>query len=187
MWASVRQHLLRAQQRMKKQANKGRSERKFNVGDFVYLRLQPYVQSSLAPRAHQKLCFKFFGPYRIVDEIGDVAYRLLLPQDSSVHPVFHVSLLKPAPSPSSPNTVAATPPLPDVDDNLQVPECVLQRRLHHCGSRAFRQLLVKWSGLDDSLATWEDEDSIKQQFPYAPAWGHASTQGEGGGVSASHI
>ena len=59
MVAVVRQHLLRAQQRMKHQADKKRSDRKFNVGDHVYLRLQPYVQSSLAPRAHNKLCFKY--------------------------------------------------------------------------------------------------------------------------------
>lgn len=62
MLAAVRQHLLRAQQRMKAHADKRRFERTFNVGDFIYLRLQPYVQSSLAPRTHQKLCFKFFGP-----------------------------------------------------------------------------------------------------------------------------
>jgi hypothetical protein len=125
MWASVCQHLLRAQQRMKAQANKGRTECKFNVGDFVYLRLQPYVQSSLAPHAHQKFCFKFFGPSKIIDKIGDVTYMLLLPQGSTVHPVFHMSLLKPAPTPASTPGVASLPPLPDADDGLQVPERVL--------------------------------------------------------------
>jgi len=55
---------------MKRQADKGRSERVFQVGDRVYLKLQPYVQSSLAPRANQKLSFKFFGPYSVVERIG---------------------------------------------------------------------------------------------------------------------
>lgn len=76
MLASVRQHLLRAQQRMKHQADKKRSERSFSVGDYVYLKLQPYVQSSLAPRAHQKLSFRYFGPHKILDKIGAVAYKL---------------------------------------------------------------------------------------------------------------
>jgi len=70
---------------MKRQADKGRSERVFQVGDRVYLKLQPYVQSSLAPRANQKLSFKFFGPYSVVEQIGSVAYRwIFLHQRSSI-------------------------------------------------------------------------------------------------------
>lgn len=88
MLLPVRQHLLRTQQRMKSQADKHRSERVFNIGDFVFLRLQPYVQSSLAPRSHHKLCFKYFGPFEVIDKIGFVAYKLALPPGSAVHPVF---------------------------------------------------------------------------------------------------
>lgn len=47
----IKQHLGRAQVRMKRQADKRRSERVFAVGDMVFLKLQPYVQSSLAPCA----------------------------------------------------------------------------------------------------------------------------------------
>jgi hypothetical protein len=46
-------------------------------------------------------------------------------------------------------------------------------------------VLVKWSGLDESLSTWEDEEALRQQFPQAPAWGHAATQGGGGGCHGS--
>jgi hypothetical protein len=46
-------------------------------------------------------------------------------------------------------------------------------------------MLIKWSGLDDDLATWEDADVIMQRFPGAPAWGHAGSQG--GGMSAGLI
>lgn len=91
----ISQHLLRAQHRMKTQADKNRSERVFSVGDQVFLKLQPYVQSSLAPRSNQKLAFKFFGPYEIVSRIGACAYELKLPDGCSIHPVFHVSQLKP--------------------------------------------------------------------------------------------
>jgi hypothetical protein len=48
----VKQHLLRAKERMKRQADKRRSERVFQVGDWVFLKAQPYVQSSLALRAN---------------------------------------------------------------------------------------------------------------------------------------
>jgi ribosomal protein L21E len=73
---SVRQHLLRMQQRMKNQADKHRTERVFSVGDMVFLKLQPYVQSSVERRASHKLAFKFFGPYSVVERIGAVAYKL---------------------------------------------------------------------------------------------------------------
>lgn len=96
MIAAVRQHLLRAQNRMKSQADKKRSDRQFQVGDSVFLKLQPYIQTSLAPRSNSKLCFKYFGPFTIIDKIGSAAYKLELPQGTSIHPVFHASLLKPA-------------------------------------------------------------------------------------------
>jgi hypothetical protein len=55
---------------MKGQADKGISERQFQVGDPVYLKFHPYVQSSLAPRSNQKLAFKFFGPFLFLEHIG---------------------------------------------------------------------------------------------------------------------
>jgi ribosomal protein L21E len=45
----IHQHLLRAQKRMKHQADKNRSKVAYEVGDKVYIKLQPYVQASLAP------------------------------------------------------------------------------------------------------------------------------------------
>lgn len=54
----------------------------------VFLKLQPYVQSSMAHRAHHKLAFKFFGPYRILEHVGKVDYRLELPDSTTIHPVF---------------------------------------------------------------------------------------------------
>lgn len=96
-------------------------------------------------------------------------------------PVFHVSLLKPAP----PASVVVSTDLPDTDDGLQIPERVLQRRLHQRGNTSVQQLLIRWSGLGDDLATWEDADYIMQYFHAAPAWGQAGTQG--GGVSVSLI
>jgi hypothetical protein len=58
MMSLVKQHLLRAQVRMKHQVDKKQSDVTLAVGDEVFLKLQPYVQSSLTHRAHKKLAFK---------------------------------------------------------------------------------------------------------------------------------
>jgi hypothetical protein len=58
---------------MKWQADNFRYERSFQVGEDVFLKLQPYVQSFLAPRANQKLPFKFFGPLKIIGKVGTVS------------------------------------------------------------------------------------------------------------------
>lgn len=66
--------------------------------------------------------------------------------------------------------------LPEALGGLQVPERLLQRRLDSDGQS---QVLVKWSSMPISLATWEDAIALRQRFPYAPAWGQAvSLRGE---------
>jgi hypothetical protein len=176
----VHQHLVRARLRMKHQADKNRAERQFEVGTWVYVKLQPYVQSSLAHRANQKLAFKFFGPFQIISKIGAVAYKLDLPASSSVHPVFHVSQLKIA----VPVTEVPSPTFPSADVQFQVPELILQKRLLARGHATVEQVLIKWSGMTKELATWEDLQALKQAFPLAPAWGQAGCLG-GGDVSSA--
>lgn len=76
---------------MRTKADKHRTEHAFAIGDFVFLKLQPYLQSSVMPRANHKLAFKFYGLYEIVEHINEVAYKLALPPYSRVHPIFYVS------------------------------------------------------------------------------------------------
>ncbi|CAD6268797.1 unnamed protein product [Miscanthus lutarioriparius] len=90
----LHQQLLRAQQRQKNQADKHRTERQFEVGDKVWLKLQPYAQASVTSRTCHMLSYRYFGPYEVEAKVGTVAYKLKLPPQSSIHPVFHVSLLK---------------------------------------------------------------------------------------------
>jgi hypothetical protein len=145
----LHQHLLRAQAQMKKQAHKNLSERTFDIGEFVYLKLQPYVQTSVSSRSSNKLSFKFFGPYEILDKIGNVAYKLKLSASSTVHFVFHVSQLKKAPG----TGLQVTADLPSLQDPLQVPLKILIHRMVTRGRTDVLQVLIQWSGLPPSLAT----------------------------------
>nr|GFA34121.1 retrotransposon-related protein [Tanacetum cinerariifolium] len=82
----LRQSLLKAQNRMKQQADKHRTERVFEPGSWVYSKLQPYMQNSLRVHKHSKLTPKYFGPFLIVEKVGAVAYTLDLPSDALIHP-----------------------------------------------------------------------------------------------------
>lgn len=144
--AFLQQQLQRAQLRMKHQADKGRSERSFAVGDYVFLKLQPYTQSSVVNRPYPKLAFKFFGPFEILEKIGQSAYRLQLPDSSLIHPVFHVSQLKAHVPDHTP--VFTSLPHPVVLDAADVwPEEILDRRLVKKCNATHVQVLIKWSSL----------------------------------------
>ena len=88
----LRANLIQAQARMKGYVDK-RSERTFEAGDKVFLRLQPYKQTTVAFKGNRKLS-QFFGPYKVLQRVGQVAYKLELPVDSKIHYIFHVSSLK---------------------------------------------------------------------------------------------
>ena len=80
---------------MKQQADQHHSERSFEEGDWVFMRLQPYKKMSLKKlNKDNKLPSKYYGPYKVLQKIGSMAYKLELPVSSQVHPVFHVSFLK---------------------------------------------------------------------------------------------
>jgi hypothetical protein len=172
----LRLNLEKAQARMKLYADKHRTERQFQVGDKVWLRLQPYVQSSVVSRPFPKLAHKFYGPYVILRRVGQVAYELQLPDGCQVHPVFHVSQLKPYTADYTPEFVADAPPLSNNDAMIE-PAAIFERRMIRKGNAAAVQLKIAWAGLPESSATWEDYELMRRHFPTWDAWGQASSSG----------
>ena len=124
------------------------------MGDWVFLRLQPYKQQSVAYRASHKLSPKFFGPFQILERIGEVDYKLDLLASSTIHPVFHVSCLK---TKLGKHNVSMSL-LPSVNSQgflTLEPVAILQTRSHKLRNRTITQHLIQWQGGTVDDATWE--------------------------------
>ena len=156
----LRQNIQQAQVRMKQNADKHRRDVEFAVGDWVYLRLQPYRQSSIAFRKNLKLSPRYFGPFQVVERVGAVAYKLKLPAESKLHSVFHVSNLKRKLG-SQEEASTMLPVIGNSDGLVPLPQAILDRRTR----RSKEEVLVHWQGLSPADATWEDAQSLRLRFP----------------------
>lgn len=90
----VKFHLQRAQNRMRQVANRKRSDWNFEANDWVFLKLYPYGQHSMRKQGKQKLQPRWFRPFKVLEKVGLVAYKLDLPETTLIHPTIHVSQLK---------------------------------------------------------------------------------------------
>lgn len=81
---------------MKFFADHHRREVSYELGDLVFLKLQPYRMRSLAKKLNEKLSPRYYDPFKIIEKLGQVAYRLALLPEGKLHPVLHVRKLKKA-------------------------------------------------------------------------------------------
>ncbi|XP_040930143.1 uncharacterized protein [Gossypium hirsutum] len=88
----VRACLHKASKRSKKWADQNRRDVQFQVGDSVLAKLHLILRYT---GLHKGLVRRYEGPFKVVKRVGKVVYKLELPPKLKVHPVFHVSMLKP--------------------------------------------------------------------------------------------
>ncbi|XP_058786123.1 uncharacterized protein LOC131660807 [Vicia villosa] len=161
MIKEMQEQLLKARDQMKTDVNKHRREVKYDLGHMVYLKIAPYKLKKLAKRVNQKLSPMYYGPYEVIQKIGAVAYKLKLPKDSRVHPVFHASLLKKT---IGLDTVSQ-PLLACMNEDWCLepgPEEALDTRRNAQGKV---EMLVKWKGLSEFENSWEAVGILKKEFP----------------------
>jgi hypothetical protein len=110
-------------------------------------------------KAKGKLAPKFYAPFKVLEHIGALAYRLELSPQSRIHNVFHVVFLKKfngAPS-ATPTT------LPPIKHGRILPEP--EKALHARLNRGVWKIMVKWAGQAAANATWEQVSEFKEAFP----------------------
>ncbi|KOM54767.1 hypothetical protein LR48_Vigan10g065900 [Vigna angularis] len=157
----LRANLCKAQKQNRVQANKHRRDVEFQIGDWVYLKLQPFRLKSLSRRPNEKLSPRFYGPYKVLERIGVVAYKLELPAHSKIHPVFHVSLLKRAVQPTTP--IQALPSALTEELILDAsPRALLDTRFNKDGDL---EVLIQWQHLPSFENSWETTTTISKEFP----------------------
>ena len=162
----IRDRLKIAQDRQKSYVNNRRRNLEFEVGDMVFLRISPW-KGVLRFGKRGKLSPRNIGPYRIVERIGEVAYRLELPSDlDRIHDVFHVSMLrKYIPDPSH---VLTEQPV-EIQENLTYEEelvHILDRREQVLRNKTISLVKVLWRSHTVEEATWEHEDQMKRHYPH---------------------
>ena len=162
----IRDRLKIAQDRQKSYADNRRRDLEFEVGDMVFLRISPW-KGVLRFGKRGKLSPRYIGPYRIVERIGEVAYRLELPSDlDRIHDVFHVSMLrKYIPDPSH---VVTEQPV-EIQENLtyeEEPVQILDRREQVLRNKTIPLVKVLWRSHTVEEAIWEHEEQMKRHYSH---------------------
>lgn len=110
-----------------------------------------------------KLSKRYYGPFKFIERIGAVAYKLELPTDSKIHPVFHVALLKEYHG-DTPLLLGAA--LEQVILSEIKPKAIVDHRLVNSDGQPTLEVLVEWMGTHRDEATWENLISLKEAFPH---------------------
>ena len=164
--------LERAQQRQKTYADLGHRDVTYEVGEELMLNTKNVRHRSPGT---PKLMPRWMGPYEVLERVGKVAYRLALPAELKMHPVFHVSLLKPVKKDQR-----LQPPPPRVllnGDVVFTVDRILDHRMTRKGRRRnLREFLIRWEGFDSTHDSWEPEACIYDPKIVQDYWDYVASR-----------
>ncbi|GJR90662.1 putative reverse transcriptase domain-containing protein [Tanacetum coccineum] len=155
-----------ARDRQKIYADLKRKPMEFQVGDKVMLKVSPW-KGVVRFGKRGKLNPRYVGPFKVLEQVGSVAYKLELPQElSRVHNTFHVSNLKKCYA-DEPLAV----PLDGLhfDDKLQFveePVKIMDREVKQLRQSRVLIVKVRWNSRRGHEFTWEHEEQFQKKYPY---------------------
>ncbi|GKA13245.1 putative reverse transcriptase domain-containing protein [Tanacetum coccineum] len=165
-YTSIKCAPFEALSRQKSYADKRRKPLEFQVGDRGLLKVSPWKgvvrfckKGKLAPR--------YVGPFKIMECVGPVAYRLKLPQElSCAHDTFHVSNLKKCLA--EPDVQVPLDEI-EIDENLRFvkePIEIVERDVKKLKQRRIPLVKVRWNSRQGAEYTWEHEDQFRMKYPH---------------------
>ncbi|GJV89220.1 putative reverse transcriptase domain-containing protein [Tanacetum coccineum] len=162
----IKQRMQAARDRQKSYADLKRKPMEFQVGDRVMLKVSPW-KGVVRFGKRGKLNPRYVGPFKVLEKIGTVAYKLELPQElSRVHNTFHVSNLKKC---YSDEPLAVPLEGLHVDDKLRFveePVEIMDREVKRLKQSRIPIVKVRWNSRRGPEFTWEREDQFQKKYPH---------------------
>ncbi|GKC85155.1 putative reverse transcriptase domain-containing protein, partial [Tanacetum coccineum] len=162
----IKQRMQAARDRQKSYADLKRKTMEFQVGDRVMLKVSPW-KGVVRFGKQGKLNPRYVGPFKVLEKIGTITYKLELPQElSRVHNTFHVSNLKKC---YSDEPLAVPLEGLHVDDKLcfmEEPVEIMDREAKRLKQSRIPIVKVRWNSRRGPEFRWEREDHFQKKYPY---------------------
>ncbi|GKC26262.1 putative reverse transcriptase domain-containing protein [Tanacetum coccineum] len=162
----IKHRMQPARDRQKSYADKMRKPMDFQVGDKVMLKVSPW-KGVVRFGKRGKLNPRYVGPFKVIERVGEVAYKLELPEElSRVHNTFHVSNLKKC---HADEPLAVPLDGLHLDDKLHFVEEPLEivgREVKRLKRSRIPLVKVRWNSKRGPEFTWEREDQFKKKYPH---------------------
>ena len=163
----VKRTLVEANQKLKEKVDEGRREVQFQVGDLVMVHLN---KARLQKGVPTKLQMRRIGPCKILEKYGQNAYKVDLPNDLNISPIFNVQDLIVYRGPEMTESTQKIEIDRDVRNikiqpqpKLQAERILDSRVKKTTRRRVYREYLVQWRGLPVAEATWLDEEEFRKK------------------------
>ncbi|GJS22258.1 putative reverse transcriptase domain-containing protein [Tanacetum coccineum] len=162
----IKQRMQAARDRQKSYADLKRKPMEFQVGDKVMLKVSPW-KGVVRFGKRGKLNPRYVGPFKVIERVGEVAYKLELPEElSRVHNTFHVSNLKKC---HADEPLAVPLDGLNLDDKLhfvEEPVEIVGREVKRLKRSRIPLVKVRWNSKRGPEFTWEREDQFKKKYPH---------------------